>query len=149
MNFRIHKTDRDFTNYPAVLVQKSRDILRNLVRSKYPFQLSNSFANLHISCKGPLARYVNLRVAHVPGRPGTFSPPPRVSDPGMHHGTCVTCDACRDRYVAVSFEGGGGENVSGIPSACATRNFTYLVRGPWQWYCRALCQFPQLRLDVV
>ena len=23
--------------------------------------------------------------------PGTFSPPPRVSDPDMHHGTCMTC----------------------------------------------------------
>ena len=39
---------------------------------------------------GPLARYVKLRVAHAPGMPGTFSPPPRVSDPGMYHGTCVT-----------------------------------------------------------
>ena len=39
---------------------------------------------------GPLARYVILRVAHAPGMPGTFSPPPQVSDPGMHHGTCVT-----------------------------------------------------------
>ena len=29
-----------------------------------------------------------------------------------------------------SFEVGGGENVPGIPGACATRNFTYLVRGP-------------------
>ena len=28
--------------------------------------------------------------AHAPGMPGTFSPPPRVSDPDMHHGTCVT-----------------------------------------------------------
>ena len=37
---------------------------------------------------GPLTRYVKLRVA--PGMPGTFSPPLRVSDPGMHHGTCVT-----------------------------------------------------------
>ena len=27
---------------------------------------------------------------------------------------------------------GGGENVPGIPGACATRNFTYLVRGPWR-----------------
>ena len=25
---------------------------------------------------GPLARYVKLRIAHVPGMPGTFSPPP-------------------------------------------------------------------------
>ena len=52
--------------------------------------------------------------------------------------TCITarasrtcCDACRDGYLAVAFEVGGGENVSGIPGACATRNFTYLVRGPW------------------
>ena len=39
---------------------------------------------------GPLARYVTLRVAHAPGMPGTFSPPPRVSDPEMHRGTRVT-----------------------------------------------------------
>ena len=38
----------------------------------------------------PLARYVKLRVAHAPGMPGTFSPSPRVSDPGMHHDTCMT-----------------------------------------------------------
>ena len=39
---------------------------------------------------GPFTRYVILRVAHVPGMPGTFSPLPRFSDPDMHHGTCVT-----------------------------------------------------------
>ena len=39
--------------------------------------------------QGPLARYVKLRVAHAPGMPGTFSPPPRVSDSDMH-GTCGT-----------------------------------------------------------
>ena len=42
------------------------------------------------SAHGPLARYVKLRVVHAPGMPGTFAPPPRVSDPDMHHGTCVT-----------------------------------------------------------
>ena len=42
------------------------------------------------NCNGPLARYVKLRVAHAPGMPGTFSPPPRVGDPDMLHGTCVT-----------------------------------------------------------
>ena len=26
-----------------------------------------------------------------------------------------------------------GENVPGIPGACGTCNFTYLVRGPWCW----------------
>ena len=38
---------------------------------------------------GPFARYVILRVAHAPGMPGTFSPPPLVSDSGMHHGRGV------------------------------------------------------------
>ena len=52
--------------------------------------------------------------------------------------TCITArawrtcqDACRDRLLAVSFEVGGMENVPGIPSACATCDFTYLARGPW------------------
>ena len=39
---------------------------------------------------GPFARYIKLRVAHAPGMPGTFSPPPRVDNPDMHHGTCIT-----------------------------------------------------------
>ena len=38
--------------------------------------------------------------------------------------------ACRDRLLAVSIENGGGENFPGIPGACATRNFAYLVRSP-------------------
>ena len=38
---------------------------------------------------GPLAKCVKLRVAHAPGIPGMFSLPPRVSDPDLHHGTCV------------------------------------------------------------
>ena len=87
----------------------------------------------HPKHNGPLARYAKLRVAHAPGMPGTFSPPPRVSYPGMHHARASrTCrGACQDRYLADSFEVGGGENGPGIPGACATRNFTYLVRGPW------------------
>ena len=39
---------------------------------------------------GSLTRYAKLRVAHAPGRPGTFPPPPWVSDPDIHHGTSVT-----------------------------------------------------------
>ena len=53
---------------------------------------------------------------------------PLVSDPGMHHDTCVThMPWC----MSGSLTRGDGENVLGIPSACATRNFTNLVRGPW------------------
>ena len=50
-----------------------------------------------------------------------------VSDPGMHHGTCV---AQVPWCMSGSLTHGCGENVPGIHSACATRNFTYLLRGP-------------------
>ena len=76
----------------------------------------------------PLERYVKLRVAHVPGMPGTFSPPPWVSD----HGTCLThVPWCMPGSLRVSFEVGNRDNFPSIPGACATSNFTYLVRGPW------------------
>ena len=79
---------------------------------------------------GPLARYLKLRVAHAPGMPGTFSQPPRVSDPDMHHGTCVThVPWCMLGSLSSGFlEVGGGENFPSIPGACATHNFT---KGPW------------------
>ena len=52
---------------------------------------------------------------------------PLVSDPVMHHGTCVThVPWC----MSGSLNRGGGENVPGIPGTCATHNFTYLARGP-------------------
>ena len=89
-------------------------------------------------CNGPFTRCSKLRVTHAPGMSETFSPPPTskeslVSDPGMHHGTCVThvpwCESG-------SLTRGDGENVPGLPGACATRNFVYLVRGPcWRTLC--------------
>ena len=71
--------------------------------------------------------------------PGTFSPPQRVRDPDMHHGTCVThAPRCMPGLLTSGFfEVGGGENGPGLPGACATRNFTYLVRVP----CQALISF--------
>ena len=52
---------------------------------------------------------------------------PLVNDPGMHHGTCVThVPWC----TSGSLTRGGGENVPGIPGACATRNLVYLARDP-------------------
>ena len=71
----------------------------------------------------------------APGIPGTFprhrlQRKPLVSDPGMHYGTCVS-------HVSWCMSGSltpGGENVPGIPGACATRNFTYLARGPCSVY---------------
>ena len=81
---------------------------------------------------GPFTRYVKLSVVHASGMPGKFSHhrlqrKPLVSNPGMHLSTYVT-------HVPWCMSGlltrGGGENVPGIPSACATRDFTYLTRGP-------------------
>ena len=37
-----------------------------------------------------LTRYAKLRVAHAPGIPGTFSPPPQVGDSDMQRDTCIT-----------------------------------------------------------
>ena len=54
---------------------------------------------------------------------------PLVSDPGMHHGTCV---AHVPWCMSGSLTRGGGENVPGIRGACATRNFTYLLKGSWR-----------------
>ena len=83
-------------------------------------------------CHGTLNRYVKFWAAHAPGMPEKFSPPPRVSDPDMQQGTCVThVPRCMLGSQMVSFEVGGGENVPAIPGSCTTRNFTYLVIGPW------------------
>ena len=85
---------------------------------------------------GPLTRHVKLRVAHAPGMQGTFfrrhlQRKPLVSTPGLYKGTYVT-------HVSWCMSGslicGCGENVPGIPSACTTRDFTYLTRGPWRTY---------------
>ena len=81
---------------------------------------------------GYLARYVKLWVAHAPGMPRTFSPPPRVSDPDMHNDTCVThVSWCMPGSLTRGFLWSRWRgNVPGVPGACATRNFEYLVRGP-------------------
>ena len=50
----------------------------------------NGWHFAHSIINVPLARYIKLQVPHAPGMPGTFPPPPRVCDPDMHHGTCVT-----------------------------------------------------------
>ena len=44
----------------------------------------------------------------------------------MHDGTCVTPGSLTSGFLWSRWRG----YVPGIPGACATRNFTYLVRGP-------------------
>ena len=112
-------------------------VMINTTISVFKLQRINDSKNVcanfdHAILHGPLTRYLKLWFVQAPGK---FSPPstskeipgrkPLVSDPGMHHGTCVT-------HVSWCMLGslirGGGQNV---PGACATHKFTYLVRGPW------------------
>ena len=80
---------------------------------------------------GSLTNYIKLWVAHASGMPRTFPPPPRVSDPAMHHGACVThVQWC----LPVSLTSYFLKNVPGIRGACATRIVMYLARGPWWIY---------------
>ena len=82
------------------------------------------------SSNGPLARYVKLRVAHGPGMPGTFPPPPRVSDTDMHHGTCVThVPWCMPGSLTSGFLWNRWRGKRSRHSR-RMRNLAYLVRGP-------------------
>ena len=85
-------------------------------------------------CHGPLTRYVMLRVVHARECRERFSRHRLqrkllVSDPGMYHDTCAMhVPWC----MSGSLTRGGGENFRGFAGVCATRNITYLVRGPRQ-----------------
>ena len=77
-----------------------------------------------ISCYVPWASYQIRKIVGCAcaGNAGKVFPThrlqrkPLVSDPGMHHGTCVThVPWC----MSGSLTCGGGENVPGIPGACA------------------------------
>ena len=87
----------------------------------------------------PIPRWVSYQIRKIgvcacAGNAGNIFPSHR----GSANPTCITArawctchDACRNRKLAICFEVGVGGNVPSIPGACATRNFTYLVRGPW------------------
>ena len=92
---------------------------------------------------GPRARYVILRVAHASGMPGTFSPPPRGSDPNMHHGTCVThvprCmpGSLTSGFLSSRWRGKRPRHSLRMrnPQFCVSSkrpisSFAYLIRGP-------------------
>ena len=86
-----------------------------------------------LELNGTCERYAYIYAIIVPGGVmGNFSclyrfqRKPLVSDPGMHHVPwCMSGSLTRC----------GGENVPGIPGACATRNFAYMVRGLYKYSC--------------
>ena len=75
------------------------DVINVRLCVKYYNYLCPTSSTLIRMSHGSLTRYVKLRVGRAPGMPGTFSRhrlqrKPLVSDPGMHHGTCVTHVSC-------------------------------------------------------
>ena len=96
------------------------------------FRTSPTAPVVHPNNYGPLTRYVILPVAHAPGMLGTFSPPPRVSDPGMRHGASVThvlwCipGSLNSGFLWSRWR----ENVPGIPGSCVIHNFAVSGKRP-------------------
>ena len=89
------------TRFPVWTVAKFENDLATaiqwwrVIRSVDELQNVNWYEANRFLSHGPLTRYVKLRVVHAPGMPGRFprhrlQRKPLVSDPGMHHGTCVT-----------------------------------------------------------
>ena len=87
------------------------------------YVLSPKHCNQTIMCKGSrILHFADVFLCLCAGNAGNVSPrrrlqrKPLVGDPGMHHGTCVT-------HVSWCMSGSltrtGGENVPGIPGACA------------------------------
>ena len=105
----------------------------------------------HLLCiNQPWASYQKRKIAGCAcaGNAGNVFPrrrfqrKPLVSDPGMHHGTCVThVPWC----MSGSLTCGDGENVPGIPGACAPAILRIWQEahstGEWmRWiYCRWYC----------
>ena len=94
----------------------------------WPFWLGFHMLNVQLyvwhNCNAPWASYQIRKIAGCAcaGNAGNVFPRRRfqrkllVSDPGMHHGTCVThVPWC----MSGSLTCGDGENVPGIPGACA------------------------------
>ena len=84
---RIHEPADVFTRQPASF-RSTRYLVASLRKSTSGERWQGTPRIPYCYYYGPLARYVKLWVA--PGMPGTFTPPQRVSDTIMHHGTCVT-----------------------------------------------------------
>ena len=84
---------------------------------------SSSHCNVSLHFQWASYQICKIAGCACAGNAGNVSPRRRiqrkllVSDPGMHHGTCVThVPWC----MSVSLTHGGGENVPGIPGACAS-----------------------------
>ena len=89
---RFHMHTFDFDKQAAFKkINKKKVLNKRKFRSHHPVR-----GTMQRTCRhGSLNKYAKLRVAHVPRMPECFpchrhQRKPLVSDPCMHHGTCVT-----------------------------------------------------------
>ena len=104
--------------------------------------------NMCLCVNGPLSRYVKLRVVHAPGMPGKFSPPPRVSDPDMHHGTCVThVPWCTPGSLTSGFiwSRRRGKTFQAFPAHAQPAILRIWQEAHWHWYTPDWCQLNKLQ----
>ena len=109
-------------------------IFSKITYSRYRYNVVHYSTILNTALKWASCQIRKIAGCACAGNAGNVFPhrrfrrKPLVSDPGMHHGTCLThVPWC----MSESLIRDGGENVPGIPGACAARNFAYLARGPW------------------
>ena len=83
--------------------------------------------------------------------PGTFSLPPRVTDPGMHHGTCVAhVPWCMPGSLASGFLWSRWRGKRSRHSRRVRKpQFAYLTRGPWYIESKCDLQPPKYRIIIV
>ena len=103
---------------------------------KYRRNRFSNTAHIYMRYVGPWAscQIRQIAGAHAPGMPGTFSPPPRISNTDMHHGTCVThVSWCMPGSLTPGFlwirPGGKRSRHS---RRMRNPQFSYLVRGPYK-----------------
>ena len=132
-----------FTQSRHEIMHQQFAIMGSMFIAFYAGLSINMTAALIMECTSQGGNYL-IEWASCQIRKIAFFPPPRVSDPDMHHGTCVTdVPWCMPASLTSGFLWSWRRgNVPGIPGACTNRNFTYLARvHPQKYACGSYCAF--------
>ena len=129
-----------FSSWVELVQQPIREYITWGMACLYGWDLGQPWIKHRTDISLPYITFMDLlpdmsnRGCACAGNAGNVFPATAVSDLDMHHGTCVThVPWCMPKSLTGGFlwSRRRGENVPGIPGACASRNVTYLARGPW------------------
>ena len=117
------------------------NVVSNEISTKYIFQVRSS-NGITTWAVGLLPNTSNCGCACAE-MPVTFSPSPLVSNPDMHHGTCVMrVPWCMPGSLTRGFLWSRWRGKRSRHSR-RMRNFTYLERDPWKTSCMGYISSPQ------